>query len=88
MSDVKSIAGVVKEFGAINTLIAAFIFIVLFFSTQEQKQEIVDTYVLFKNENYLAQIFVILIMITVIILQHVYYRKTLNVKTEENKRLG
>lgn len=79
-----------KELGIPAFIVFFFTMMFLFFATEAQKQEFVDKFFLFKdvNQNPYPFSFVVAALLFIIIVQYVYFKRIMNIKEGENKRLG
>jgi hypothetical protein len=83
-------AALIKELGIPSFLVLFFVMCFLGFASAEQKSEFIDKFFLFKevSNNPFPFSFVILVLLLIIILQHVYYKKEVQLNKDEVSRLA
>lgn len=89
---VNRISGFFKRWGAFKLILVFFIILILFFGTDEQKQAIIDRYVLFQDWGTFggatSYTYVIILLTVSNIATIIYFRITSKMRIEENNRLG
>lgn len=83
-------AALIKELGIPAFMVLFFVMCFLWFASSEQKSEFIDKFFLFKGvrNNPFPISFVILVLLFIIILQHVYYKKEIQLHKNEVNRLA
>jgi hypothetical protein len=89
-SVLKYFATIIKEVGIVGFIIAFLASIFLIYSSDEQKTEFINKFILLKNtdENLGPCVFVVLFLILIIIMGSIYFSKMLKLRKAENRRIG
>lgn len=84
----KYLSGIIKEIGIPGFAVVFMAFALIFWATSKQKEEFIDTFILFKNDNPYPCVIVVSFMGILMILGTIYYQKMLNLRKQENNRIG
>ena len=77
----KGLGKVLNEVGVTGFVVIVIAIIVIYFPSPKQKEEIIDTWILFKGSN-IPGIFIVIILLGLLVGQQIHYKKTIKLKDE------